>query len=159
MIIVEPGEYIMGSPSSVEGSRDDERPQHQVHIEYLFAAGQYEVKRIEFEQFIQNTGYDMSGGCYGATESGIQLGENLSWRNPGYPVSDDHPVVCVSWNDAKAYADWLSKKTGSSYRLFTEAEWEYIARAGTNTIRFWGDSEEGCEFANGADLDLSLIHI
>ena len=155
MIIIEPGEYIMGSPSSVEGSRDDERPQHQVRIEYFFAAGQHEVKRIEFEQFIRSTSYDMSGGCYGATENGIQLGKNLDWNDPGYPISDDHPVVCVSWNDAKAYANWLSENTGYNYRLFSESEWEYVARAGTDTIRFWGDSEEGCAFANGADLDIT----
>ena len=124
MIIIEPGEFIMGSSSSVEGSRDDERPQHQVRIEYFFAAGQHEVKRIEFKQFIRSTGYDMSGGCYGATENGIQLGKNLDWNDPGYPISDDHPVVCVSWNDAKAYANWLSENTGYRYRLFSESEWE-----------------------------------
>ncbi len=75
MIIIEPGEFMMGSPSSVEGSRDDERPQHQVHIEYFFAAGQYEVTIIEFAQFVQSTGHDMSGGCYGATKVVFSLGE------------------------------------------------------------------------------------
>ncbi len=129
MIVIEPGEFIMGSPASVEGSRDDERPQRKVHIEYFFAAGQYEVKRREFEQFIKSTDYDMSGGCYGATENGIQLGKNLNWYDPGYPVSDDHPVVCVSWNDAKAYTKWLSTVTGYTYRLFSESEWEYYSRS------------------------------
>ncbi|MDC0226112.1 formylglycine-generating enzyme family protein [Gammaproteobacteria bacterium] len=155
LIEVKPGSFIKGSPEEVEGSRDDERPQHEVNIAYTFYASKFEVKRIEYEQFINDTGYDMSGGCYGATEEGIVLGEDLSWFEPGYQVSDDHPVVCVSWNDAKAYVRWLSQKTGFKYRLFSESEWEYIARAGTSTIRFWGDSDEGCEYANGADLDIT----
>ncbi|MGB0658076.1 MAG: formylglycine-generating enzyme family protein, partial [Gammaproteobacteria bacterium] len=155
LIKVSSGSFIKGSPKGVEGSRDDERPQHEVNIGYAFYAAQYEVKRIEYEQFINDTGYDMSGGCYGATEEGIVLGEDLSWFDPGYQVSDDHPVVCVSWNDAKAYVEWLSRKTGFKYRLFSESEWEYIARAGTSTIRFWGDADEGCEYANGADLDIT----
>ena len=155
LIEVKPGSFIKGSPQEVEGSRDDERPQHEVNIAYTFYASKFEVKRIEYEQFINDTGYDMSGGCYGATEEGIVLGEDLSWFEPGYQVSDDHPVVCVSWNDAKAYVRWLSQKTGFKYRLFSESEWEYIARAGTSTTRFWGDSDEGCEYANGADLDIT----
>jgi len=155
MVIIQPGSFLMGSSSTVKGSREDERPVHKVDINYAFAAGQFEVTRLEFQKFIEATDHDMSGGCYGATEQGIQLSEKSDWFNPGYPVSDHHPVVCVSWNDAKAYAEWLSEDTGFTYRLFSESEWEYIARAGTKTIRFWGDAEEGCEFANGADLDIT----
>ena len=155
LIEVKPGSFIKGSPQEVEGSRDDERPQHEVNIAYTFYASKFEVKRIEYEQYINDTDYDMSGGCYGATEEGIVLGEDLSWFEPGYQVSDDHPVVCVSWNDAKAYVRWLSQKTGFKYRLFSESEWEYIARAGTSTTRFWGDSDEGCEYANGEALDIT----
>ena len=155
MVVIKPGSFLMGSSSDVEGSREDERPVHKVSIDYSFAAGQFEIKRVEFQKFIEITGYDMSGGCYGATEQGIQLSKTSDWFNPGYPVSDHHPVVCVSWNDAQAYVAWLSQHTGFTYRLFSESEWEYIARAGTNTIRYWGDQEEGCDFANGADLDIT----
>ena len=155
LIKIMPGKFLKGSPEDVSGSRADERPLHRVNIDYSFLAGRYEVKRIEYQQFLDETGYDMSGGCYGATENGIILGENLNWYDPGYEVSDDHPVVCVSWNDSKAYVKWLTLKTGFKYRLFSESEWEYIAKAGTNTIRFWGDIEEGCDYANGADLDIT----
>jgi formylglycine-generating enzyme required for sulfatase activity len=70
-------------------------------------------------------------------------------------VQDDtHPVVCVSWEDASAYAAWLTRRSGRNYRLLTEAEWEYAARAGTTTPRYWGDdANESCAYANTADLD------
>ena len=155
MVIIESGNFIKGSPLSDQGSRDDERPQHQVDIGYDFAVGKYEVTRIEYERFVQSTGHDSSGGCYGATEDGIKLGINLNWYDPGYPITDTHPVVCVSWDEAVAYTEWLSEETGETYRLLTESEWEYSARAGTKTIRFWGDIDEGCDFANGADLDIT----
>ena len=75
-----------------------------------------------------------------------------SWRNPGFSQSDGHPVVCVNWDDARAYVGWLSRKTGEEYRLLSEAEWEYVARAGTTTSRYWGNSETGqCRNANGED--------
>tara|TARA_B110000438_G_scaffold55402_1_gene55455 strand:+ start:2006 stop:3001 length:996 start_codon:yes stop_codon:yes gene_type:complete len=155
MIVIESGNFIKGSPLSDQGSRDDERPQHQVDIDYSFAVGQYEVTRIEYEKFVQSTGQDSSGGCYGATEDGIKLGIGLNWYDPGYPITDNHPVVCVSWNEAIAYTQWLSQETGETYRLLSESEWEYSARAGTTTIRFWGDIDEGCDYANGADLDIT----
>ena len=75
------------------------------------------------------------------------------WLNPGYEQTDDHPVVCLDWEDAKAYVEWLSGKTGKAYRLLSEAEWEYVARAGTRTARYWGeDDEDQCRYANGADV-------
>ena len=76
------------------------------------------------------------------------------WENPGYPQGEDHPVVCVNWYEAVEYTSWLSQKTGKSYRLLTEAEWEYSARAGTTTTRYWDQTEDFCQHANLADITL-----
>jgi formylglycine-generating enzyme required for sulfatase activity len=101
-----------------------EGPRHEVLIARAFAAGKYEVTVGQFRQFVKETRRDMSGSC---------------WEDKRYSPSDQHPVVCVSWNDAKAYANWLADKTGGPYRLLSEAEWEYVARAGTTTRYWWGE--------------------
>ncbi len=75
----------------------------------------------------------------------IKSEPDKSWRDPSFPQTDRDPVVCVSWYDARVYAAWLSQVTGKTYRLLTDAEWEYAARAGTTTSRPWGDdANAGC---------------
>ena len=128
MVVVPSGSFMMGSPASEQGRYDSEGPQHQVSIQ-SFAVGKYEVTRGQFAVFVAATGYD-AGNCY--------ILENLNWRSLNFEQNDDHPVVCVSWEDAQAYVKWLSEKTGEQYRLLSEAEWEYVARAGTTTLYHFG---------------------
>ena len=131
MVVVPAGDYIMGSPSSEESSRriDGEGPRHLVTISEPFAVGKYEVKRGEFREFVSDTGHSSGRGCFTGKE--LTKSDAYSWRNPGFTQGEVDPVVCVDWNDAKAYVKWLSGKTGHQYRLLSESEWEYVARAGT----------------------------
>jgi len=98
-----------------------------------------------YRRFIEETGYrsetDSGLSCRKPDRDWQRLVEDksLTWEHPGYEATDRHPVACVSWSDAGAYADWLSEQTGHRYRLPTELEWEYAARAGTTSSRFWGD--------------------
>lgn len=133
----------------------DEQPQHSVTFEKPFALGQYPVTRGEFAAFVQETRHDPKG-CFLLMPNDdvpyVVLTQGPSWRNPGFAQTDRDPVVCVSFDDAKRYAEWLSRKTGRPYRLPTEAEWEYAARAGTTTPRYWsGDNAQACRFANVLD--------
>jgi sulfatase modifying factor 1 len=129
-VSVKGGCYQMGD-SAGDGDAN-ERPVHEVCISD-FSIGKYTVTNAQFKKFRPQH------------NSGTSDGSNLD--------EDRQPVVNVSWEDAVAYAKWLSEKTGQTYRLPTEAEWEYAARAGTKTSRFWGDNPDlACKYANVADL-------
>ena len=144
MVVVPSGSFMMGSPPSEEGRWDGEDPVHRVTIGARFAVGVYEVMRGEFGRFVSSTGRSMDG-CW--TLDVFEWNEDGSWRSPGFSQTDLHPAVCVSWEDARAYVDWLSGETGEAYRLLSEAEWEYVARAGTTTRYHWGD-DIGWNLAN-----------
>jgi len=103
-----------------------------VNIGYKLAVSKYEVTRGEFARFVQENGHTAGNECYSFAGGERTLRKGGSWKNPGFSQSDAHPVVCVSWNDAKAYALWLGGKTGETYRLLTEAEWEYATRGGVD---------------------------
>ncbi len=133
MVVVPAGSFTMGSSSSEPGRLDNEGPQHEVTIGYAFAAGRYPVTRDEYARFVAETGRHSN-----------------EWQKPGFPQSGRDPVVNVSWDDAKAYVGWLSEKAGHTYRLLSEAEYEYAERAGTSTAYWWGDSDADlCRYANG----------
>ena len=152
MVVVPEGSFRMGSPESEEGRWDDEGPVHRVAIGYRLAVGVHEVTRGEFARFVEATGRSMGNVCWAWEGDEWKERSGRHWRNPGFGQTDGHPVVCVSWDDAKAYVRWLSGETGEAYRLLSESEWEYVARAGTGTARYWGESERGqCRYANGAD--------
>ncbi len=124
MVVLPAGTFTMGSPAAEPGRSADEGPRHEVKIAKAFAVGKFDVAKDEFAAFVRETNYDAGA----------------NWKNPGFTQTDSDPVVEVSWNDAKAYVAWLSKRTGVTYRLLSESEWEYSARAGTTTAYFWGAS-------------------
>ena len=140
MLLIEPGQFLMGSPRNEPVRDSDEGPQRRVTIQRPFALSRCEVTVGEFRLFVEDTGYstdaEAGDGCQVWDGSDWVAEKSRSWRDPGFEQTDQHPVACVSWNDASAYARWLSLRTGVGYRLPTEAEWEYAARAGTTTP-FW----------------------
>jgi sulfatase modifying factor 1 len=159
LVVVPAGSFAMGS-SEQEATREtmaqpyiaDELPEHKVTIAKPFALGEYPVTRGEFAVFVREAGYNPKG-CLLYTSGKWLNDQKRSWKNPGYIQTDKHPVVCVSFGEAQLYVQWLSKKTGKAYRLPSEAEWEYAARAGTTTTRFWGnDRSQACHYANVADI-------
>tara|TARA_R110000782_G_scaffold27256_11_gene69147 strand:- start:438 stop:1745 length:1308 start_codon:yes stop_codon:yes gene_type:complete len=156
MIEIPGGSFLMGT---LEG-RKDEKPQHIVTVS-TFEIGKYEVTVGQFKQFVEATAYltdaetgaGQQKGCFG-DGGGVDFGQKagLNWREPGYTQSDNHPVVCVSMNDANAYIDWLNKETGHNYSLPTEAKWEYAARSGSITDYHFGNSKSDlCLYANVYD--------
>ncbi|WP_178130840.1 bifunctional serine/threonine-protein kinase/formylglycine-generating enzyme family protein [Reyranella sp. CPCC 100927] len=160
MLAVPRGSFVMGTTPGEEDrveapsdSRGASLPQHPVTIGRDFALGRYPVTRGEFAAFVAATGYDAGASCIIVTNGGGYADtQGRNWRNPGFPQTDQHPVVCVSWNDARAYVEWLRKTTGKDYRLPSEAEWEYAARAGTTTARYWGDfAADACRYENVSD--------
>ena len=152
MVVVPAGSFTMGSPPDEEGRNDNEGPQHRVTIAKPFAVGKYEVTRGEFARFVEATGHATRGSC-STYEGGVRKDRSdRNWRNPGFAQSERDPVACVNWHDARAYVSWLSNKAGKPYRLPSESEWEYAARAGTTTARYWAASASAqCSYANGAD--------
>jgi formylglycine-generating enzyme required for sulfatase activity len=130
----------------------NEAPQHKVAVKERFAVGRFEVTRDQYAAFVNATGYKGSGRCFTFEQNLPKERENRSFLMPGYAQDGNHPAVCVSWNDAQAYADWLSGVTGKSYRLPSEAEYEYAARAGSSArFAFTDDPADLCRYANGAD--------
>ena len=150
MVVVPSGRFMMGSPRSEEGRFDNEGPVHRVSIPSAFAVGVYEVTRGEFGRFVSSTGRSMGDECRTYEDGEFEYRSGRSWLSPGFSQTDMHPAVCVSWDEARAYVDWLSGETGEAYRLLSESEWEYVARAGTTTRYHWGDAI-GRNLANCGD--------
>ena len=176
LVFIPAGEFKMGSGESAEAtaaffnptcgedyeafSFEDEHPQHRVRITKPFYLGTCHVTRGQSRQFVADTSYKTDAekgqrpGAFGwnPDKKELRFKEKYSWQNAGFEQTDEHPVVCVSWNDAAAFCQWLSKKEGKAYRLPTEAEWEYACRAGTTTRYSSGDDPEAlAEVGNVAD--------
>ncbi len=168
MVVLPVGSFLMGEneETSIKAGIPKyavsfERPQHSASIK-AFAMAKFDVTRGEFAKFVRETGYNPSG-CKILGKLAWGILQEASWRDPGFGFdqTDKHPVVCVSYVDAQKYVSWLNEKLRNhspkekipEFRLPSEAEWEYAARAGTQTLRFWGDDAGAqCEFANGRDL-------
>ncbi|MBF0201887.1 MAG: SUMF1/EgtB/PvdO family nonheme iron enzyme, partial [Desulfamplus sp.] len=137
----------------------DELPRHHVDIDG-FWMGEKPVTVGQFRLFIEDrvsrgdkyvTDAETEGTAWGFSNGRWGYQPGYDWKNPGFPQGDDHPVVCISWNDARAFIEWLNLRTGLDFMLPTEAMWEYAARGGTQGMRFWGDGEyEACKYANVA---------
>jgi formylglycine-generating enzyme required for sulfatase activity len=151
MVAIASGRFNMGSPASEDERSSDEEPVHPVEVA-AFALGKTEVTRGQFAEFVKNTKYSTGDKCWMLKGGKFEERSGRNWRDLGFLQNDKHPVACINWNDAKAYAKWLSRKTGKRYRLPTEAEWEYAARGNTVTARYWGNTpDEACAYANAAD--------
>jgi formylglycine-generating enzyme required for sulfatase activity len=165
MVMIPAGSFLMGwsddetardleaaapydKPTSVRPYLAFEHPQHSVSISRSFLLGRYLVTRGEFAAFVRETGYSTDGGCTLWSNHKYLSQPEAGWQDPGFVQTDRDPVVCVSWQDARAYIAWLNGKLhgrtsadgAGPYRLPSEAEWEYGARAGTRTARWWGDA-------------------
>ena len=159
LVVVPAGRFLMGSNDGEAGR--SEGPIHEVVIGRAFALARTEVTVGEFRRFVEASGYKVAPGCR-VQSSRVVKGERVGWDDradagwqaPGFvgALADDLPVVCVGHDDARAYAAWLARVSGKPYRLPTEAEWEYAARAGGSGIYPWGNNADlGCTHANAYD--------
>ncbi|MCE9590603.1 MAG: formylglycine-generating enzyme family protein [Planctomycetes bacterium] len=180
LVRIPAGKFIMGSPDEekkavVKEAVDAGIPeaaasdaikgevQHEVTISKPFYMGIIHVTVDQFAAFVKDTGYkteaEKAGWSFGSKiKNGrfdVKMMLDCSWRNPSFDQKGDHPVVQVSWNDARGFCDWLSKKSGKRVVLPTESQWEYACRAGTKTAYPWGDNpDDGKGWANCADQSL-----
>ncbi|MEA3277668.1 MAG: formylglycine-generating enzyme family protein [Pseudomonadota bacterium] len=146
MIWLPGGTFRMGDGQGIGQVR--ERPVHEVTLSQ-FGAGKYPLTVGEFRRFVEATGYkteaERGGGAWVWNRGEAAEREDASWRKPYMEQDDSHPVVCISWNDANAYCEWLSKETGQAYGLLTEAQWEYACRGGRESAYCFGDDEKDLE--------------
>jgi formylglycine-generating enzyme required for sulfatase activity len=146
LAVIPPGRFLMGSPEDETG-RDNDEAQHPVRITQPFLLGVCEVTVGQFRVFVKETDHRTAAevGNRGALMADVNRKKptpGINWRTPGFEQTDDCPVTCVNWHDARAFCQWLSKKEGKTYALPTEAQWEHACRAGT-TGRFHFGADEG----------------
>lgn len=165
MVVVPAGAFILGSPPAdlPAGADPAEGQAVLIRVPRAFALGRYEVTRAQFERFVAATGHEVRPGCRTWDDALARFNDDTrrTWQNPGRPrePQPSHPVNCVSFADAQAYVAWLARQSGKRYRLPSEAEWEYAARAGSSALWPWGDApESGCGHANVYDRSGHAAH-
>ena len=142
------GTFRMGDTTGK--GQADERPTRNVTLPGFWMM-RTEVTRGMYRRFVTDSGHDSGSSCW-VHDGDWEEKDGLDWRSPGFRQDDDHPVTCVSWHDARALSDWLNRRTGQKFRLPSEAEWEYAARAGSNGTRYMGENASAlCSHANAAD--------
>ncbi len=156
LVPIPAGQITLGIPDA-ERRRAGGLPRVEATIDEGLFMGRCEVTRRQFARFVADACYktdaEKLGRGYGWNGEIWDEFDDVDWRHPGFEQTDDHPVTCVSWNDAVAFCEWLGKKTGKQVRLPREAEWEHACRAGTTTKYAWGDNpHEGKGWCNVADL-------
>ena len=157
MIALPAGAFMMGSPEDELRLAQLDGPQRRVSIAKPFAIGRFEITVDQFATFAAETGAVTGNHCrviasFDRSPPPWKLSPG-AFREPGFEVTASHPAGCISWHDAQAYVTWLRRRTGKPYRLPTEAEWEYAARAGTTTRYSFGeDATQLCAYARFADL-------
>lgn len=161
MVALPQASYLMGDLSKT--GRKNEQPVREIKIDKPISISKYPVTIAEFRLFITESGYkteaELSQGCWNLRQD-MSLGwvESDYWDNTRMNQTENHPVVCVSLNDAIAYTEWLSEKTKLRYRIPTEAEWEFSARAGSSKKYIFGDTAEGvCDAMNWSDDKMTIM--
>ena len=164
LVLIPAGEFLMGAPGSDQDAGKDESPQHRVRIAHPYYMGVHEVTVGQFRAFVAATGHrtaaegEGSSGFDRPTKTFQYDRRGFHWRNLGWEQTEDHPVLNVNWFDADAFCEWLSGKEGRTYRLPTEAEWEYACRAGTASRFPGGDSGDALRpIANVQDRSLAEL--
>jgi formylglycine-generating enzyme required for sulfatase activity/DNA-binding winged helix-turn-helix (wHTH) protein len=158
MIALPAGAFMMGSPEHELRLAQRDGPQRRVTIAKPFAIGRFEITVDQFATFVAETEAAIGSHCriiaaFDRSPPPWKVAPGASFREPGFKVSGMHPAGCISWHDAQAYVAWLRRRTGRPYRLPTESEWEYAARAGTTTRYSFGEDEaQLCAYAKFADL-------
>lgn len=156
MVVLPTGHFMMGSPDGERGHDANESPAHDVQVDKGVGIGRSAVTIGQFRDFVRSSGYvpqsqSLGGGSvYDEQSGGLRDDASATWQDDyaGKPGQDRLPVINVSWNDAKAYADWLSQRTGKKYRLPSEAEFEYALRAGSTSRYWWGDENPSSRVEN-----------
>jgi formylglycine-generating enzyme required for sulfatase activity len=153
MVVVPGGHFTMGSPPDEVGRDADEGPQREIVFAHSFAVSKLAVTREQYAEFVQATARPDGPDCYSDKgHAGTwKVEPGLTWRDPGFEQTDLDPAVCINLDEIHAYIDWLNAKAGGGYRLITEAEYEYAARAGAETRYPWGDTITHAQANFGSD--------